>query len=142
MKVKSESGDFQRVNIGDTSILTVSVNYAGQKYQSIHTYSGLSTGSPRYVSSVGKIGSQIVVEFTSANINVAQILSGGGAIDAMFSGNDFVVGTRNADFLWGYAGNDSLFGGSGNDFLNGMSGIDSVDGGDGIDTLIESPRVY
>lgn len=136
IKAKSEAGDFQRISIGDTSIVTVSVDYAGLKYQSIYTYDGIYSATPRYVSSIGKIGNQVIVEFTNVNISVADMLSSGGTIATIFSGNDLISGTKNSDYLWGYAGNDSLFGGSGNDFLNGMSGADSIDGGDGIDTVI------
>ena len=136
IKAKSEAGDFQRISIGDTSIVTVSVDYAGLKYQSIYTYDGIYSATPRYVSSIGKIGNQIIVEFTNVNISVTDMLSSGGTIATIFSENDLIYGTKNSDYLWGYAGNDSLFGGSGNDFLNGMSGADSIDGGDGIDTVI------
>jgi len=133
---KAESGDFQRIDIGSTSIITLTVDYSGKKYQSVQTYEGLLSNNPRYVSGVAKIGNQVVSEFTGASVSVTSMLSAGGSIDSILSGNDAIFGTRNSDFLWGYAGNDSLFGGAGNDFLNGMSGVDSIDGGAGIDTLI------
>ncbi|MBP2232940.1 Ca2+-binding RTX toxin-like protein [Azospirillum agricola] len=71
-------------------------------------------------------------------------LSGVPVSAAATAGNDYLVGTDNADVLGGgagndtisgLAGNDQLFGGTGNDALLGGAGMDTLDGGAGNDLL-------
>jgi Ca2+-binding RTX toxin-like protein len=56
------------------------------------------------------------------------------------SGNDDVLGARNADVLAGGDGNDTLRGNDGDDLLDGGLGADVVDGGAGTDTVDYSAR--
>ncbi|AOF92129.1 hypothetical protein [Sinorhizobium sp. RAC02] len=58
-----------------------------------------------------------------------------GAWDYLFSGNDSIVGTQYADYLFGGAGNDTISGGTGNDAIEGNAGNDKLYGGKGADTL-------
>ncbi|PSB05656.1 peptidase S8 [filamentous cyanobacterium Phorm 46] len=51
------------------------------------------------------------------------------------SGNDRLLGGSNSDTLFGGVGNDLLNGGTGNDFLFGNSGSDTLQGGRGDDAL-------
>jgi trimeric autotransporter adhesin len=51
------------------------------------------------------------------------------------TGNDWMIGSLNADSLSGGAGNDRLSGDVGNDTLNGGEGNDTLIGGGGNDTL-------
>jgi Ca2+-binding RTX toxin-like protein len=61
------------------------------------------------------------------------------------AGDDFIVGTPDADLIYagdgndgvlGADGDDTLVGGGGNDNLNGQKGSDVIDGGDGNDTIV------
>jgi serralysin len=47
-------------------------------------------------------------------------------IEQIFSGDDFLIGTFDADRLNGLAGNDALLGGGGIDVIDGGAGIDTV----------------
>ncbi|MFO1105073.1 MAG: calcium-binding protein [Amaricoccus sp.] len=52
-----------------------------------------------------------------------------------FSGDDSMIGSREADKLIGYAGEDRLNGGGGADYLGGYSGNDTLHGQSGRDRL-------
>lgn len=58
-----------------------------------------------------------------------------GAWDYLFSGNDAVIGTQYADYLFGGAGDDTVAGGVGNDVIEGNTGNDLLYGGKGADKL-------
>ncbi|RZI41391.1 calcium-binding protein [Herbaspirillum sp. HC18] len=51
------------------------------------------------------------------------------------TGNDYMIGTINADIVNGGIGNDTIFGRSGDDVLKGGEGVDSLYGESGNDTL-------
>ncbi len=51
------------------------------------------------------------------------------------SGNDFIAGNGNANFIQGAVGNDTILGYGGADSLSGNGGNDSIDGGSGNDSL-------
>ena len=64
------------------------------------------------------------------------LLSPGGELTALtiiFSGDDTITGSTQADRLLGFDGNDSINGGDGNDTLRGGAGSDVLLGGDGSD---------
>src|SRR5262249_20380730 len=50
-------------------------------------------------------------------------------------GNDFIIGTNDANVIDGNGGNDLLLGMGGNDTINGGDGDDMIEGGAGADTL-------
>lgn len=56
--------------------------------------------------------------------------------DALFAGNDSMVGSGWRDHLLGLAGNDTLVGGGGADSLNGGGGRDHLLGGAGADLVL------
>jgi hypothetical protein len=51
------------------------------------------------------------------------------------AGNNYIVGSAEANRLDGLGGNDTMLGGGGNDTLVGGDGRDQLEGGPGIDTL-------
>ena len=53
----------------------------------------------------------------------------------LFSGDDTISGSTQADVLMGYDGNDFITGDAGADVIHGGDGMDYVHGGDGNDTL-------
>ena len=81
-----------------------------------------------------------VFAITGMNTPLATVAAGflatGGemaALAAIFSGNDTIGGSTQADRLYGFDGNDSITGGDGNDTLRGGAGVDILDGGNGSD---------
>ena len=58
----------------------------------------------------------------------ADTLAGGG-------GNDSLVGDAGNDALLGQSGNDTLFGNTGDDLLSGGGGLDQLNGNEGTDTV-------
>lgn len=52
------------------------------------------------------------------------------------AGDDYLIGTNNADVLNGLAGNDTLIGGNGSDSITGGAGNDQLEGGDAIDVYL------
>ena len=50
-------------------------------------------------------------------------------------GNDFLIGTRNADIINGGGSRDYISAGGGNDWINGGLGNDILSGGSGSDTF-------
>ncbi len=67
----------------------------------------------------------------SIDANDFQTLSTGQLLAKMFSGNDTLRGSANADILVGYAGDDLMYGNGGGDTLDGGSGADIMVGGSG-----------
>jgi Ca2+-binding RTX toxin-like protein len=81
-----------------------------------------------------------VFSISGMNTPLADVASGfltpGGEMAALaiiFSGNDTIDGSTQADFLIGFAGDDTINGGDGNDTLRGGAGADALNGGNGLD---------
>jgi Ca2+-binding RTX toxin-like protein len=81
-----------------------------------------------------------VFSITGMNTALADVASGfltpGGELAALaiiFSGNDTITGSTQADRLMGFDGADTINGGTGDDTLRGGAGADILDGGDGSD---------
>jgi Ca2+-binding RTX toxin-like protein len=54
----------------------------------------------------------------------------------LFSGDDFITGSKEGDSLYGFAGDDTIDGGKGADVLVGGDGKDTLTGGRGSDEFI------
>jgi Ca2+-binding RTX toxin-like protein len=82
-----------------------------------------------------------VFSITGMNTPLADVASGfltpGGELAALaiiFSGDDTIGGSSQADKLYGFDGIDLINGGDGNDTLRGGAGGDTLNGGNGSDT--------
>ncbi|MCV9963372.1 hypothetical protein OIU34_15815 [Pararhizobium sp. BT-229] len=67
----------------------------------------------------------------SIDVDDFQTMSSGLLLAKMFSGNDTLRGSANADVLLGYAGDDLMYGNGGGDTLDGGDGADIMIGGSG-----------
>ncbi|WP_395672487.1 calcium-binding protein [Inquilinus sp.] len=81
-----------------------------------------------------------VFSIAGMNTPLADVASGfltpGGELAALaiiFSGNDTIGGSTQADYLMGFDGADTINGGDGNDTLRGGAGADILNGGNGLD---------
>jgi hypothetical protein len=54
----------------------------------------------------------------------------------LFSGDDFITGSKEGDSLYGFAGDDTIDGGKGADVIAGGEGKDTLTGGKGSDEFI------
>ena len=76
-------------------------------------------------------------EYEDVKINLASQFMGFEDIISG-SGNDILVGNKDANYLYGNSGQDKLDGAAGNDTLDGACGNDTLLGGDGNDLLVGS----
>jgi Ca2+-binding RTX toxin-like protein len=81
-----------------------------------------------------------IFSITGMSTALADVASGfltpGGEMAALaiiFSGDDGIAGSTQADFLIGFAGSDTISGNDGNDTLRGGTGGDLLNGGAGLD---------
>lgn len=85
---------------------------------------------------------QVLFQITKGNYDAASISEAftdngfRGFLQALFAGNDTIVGSKLADDLWGGAGNNRIFGGAGRDYISGGEGNDTLTGGAGRDIFV------
>jgi Ca2+-binding RTX toxin-like protein len=78
------------------------------------------------------VGDDYIVGSTEADS-----LDGLAGNDTIFGqqGDDVITGSAGNDHLYGGIGNDTLSGGDGDDVISGDEGLDQLDGGNGVDTV-------
>ena len=105
----------------DLAMYRTASNMAGAT-SSLHIKNQYSTGTIENYKLINSAGDEILSY-------VFAVTDSGG------DGNDFMVGTAQANVLSGGAGNDMMFGAGGNDTLNGDNGEDLIYGGSGNNLL-------
>ncbi|WP_052121325.1 calcium-binding protein [Inquilinus limosus] len=121
------------VFFNDTGLL--SLTGTGMSFTFPSTFAGTVTSLTYSKPAVTPIFSITGMNTALADI-AAGLLSPGGEmamLATIFSGDDTITGSSQADVLMGFDGADTINGGDGNDTLRGGAGADHLDGGAGSD---------
>jgi Ca2+-binding RTX toxin-like protein len=121
------------VFFNDTGLL--SLTGTGMSFTFPSTFAGTVTSLTYSRPAITSVFSITGMSTALADI-AAGLLSPGGEMAMLaniFSGDDTITGSSQADFLIGFDGNDTINGSDGNDTLRGGAGADTLNGGAGSD---------
>jgi len=121
------------VSFNDTGLL--SLGGTGMSFIFPSTFGGTVTSLTYSKPAVTPVFSITGMSTPLADVAAGFLTPGGelAALAIIFSGNDTIGGSTQADFLIGFDGADALNGGDGNDTLRGGAGADALNGGAGLD---------